>query len=63
VKVWGKSSKNEMKWSELNCGEDVKGALSVVKWNEGKIMVNVSASVHGIKYFITVTVYCITYLL
>jgi hypothetical protein len=25
VKVWGKSSKNSVKWSEVNC-EDVKGA-------------------------------------
>jgi hypothetical protein len=29
---------------------------SVVKWNEGKVMINVSASVHDITYFITVIV-------
>jgi hypothetical protein len=26
VKVGGKSSKNAVKWSEVICGEDVKGA-------------------------------------
>jgi hypothetical protein len=34
--VWGKIVK---KCSEVNCGEDVKITISVVKWNERNVIV------------------------
>jgi hypothetical protein len=46
-----------MKGREVNCGEDVKGTyLSVVKWNEEKIMVKCGCISSCITYFITVSV-------
>jgi hypothetical protein len=46
------SGESEEKGSKLWRG--CEGCISVVKWNEGKIMVK--CSVHDIKYFINVTV-------
>jgi hypothetical protein len=55
---------SEVKWSEVK-RVGVKGSklwwgcegyVSVVKWNEGKVIVKYESSVHDLMYFITVTV-------
>jgi hypothetical protein len=64
MKVWGKSLKNAVKWNEVkgrevHCGEDMKGTLSVVKWNEGKVMMKcecISSGRYVFHYY-----YCLVY--
>jgi hypothetical protein len=48
-------------WREVNCGEDVKRALSVVTWNEGKVMVKCEciSSWHYVFHYCYCSVYSI----